>query len=257
MRRILFITGTGTGVGKTVLTALLLSHLRQQGLDALAMKPFCSGSRGDARLLQRLQKDTLTLDQTNPFYLRRPLAPWVDAKDRHAPQIPLPNVLRKIRAISRRAKILLLEGSGGVLVPLGEGYGVADLITKIDEQKARIDLRCVVVAPNFLGTINHTLLTVKYLQSVGIKELVIVMMAQKRPDLASRSNINAIRELMPQAPVHLLPYLGDRASNVTVVRQNAKYLKKKLARVLGGAKVATVPSNWKGDAQRKPLTSRR
>jgi dethiobiotin synthetase len=257
MRRILFITGTGTGVGKTVLTALLLGHLRHQGRAALAMKPFCSGSRADARLLRRLQKETLTLEQTNPFYFRRPLAPWVDARDRHAPQIPLPTVLRKIRAMSRRAKILLLEGSGGVLAPLGDGYGVADLITKIDAKKARIALKSVVVAPNCLGTINHTLLTVKYLQSIGVKELAIVLMGQKRPDLSSKSNIDAIRELLPETQVHSLPYLGDRASNVTTVRQNAKYLKKNLAQVLGSAKVTTVPSKWKGDAQRNPLTARR
>lgn len=63
-----FITGTDTGVGKTVLTALLLSHLRQSGCSALAIKPFCSGGRGDAHLLHSLQNDDLTLDQINPFY---------------------------------------------------------------------------------------------------------------------------------------------------------------------------------------------
>jgi dethiobiotin synthetase len=246
MRRILFITGTGTGVGKTVLTALLLSHLRQEGRDALAMKPFCSGSRGDARLLHRLQKEKVTLDQTNPFFFRRPLAPWVDARERQAPQVPLPTVLRKVRVMSRRAKILLLEGSGGVLVPLGDGYTVADLISKIIVTNWKSECQIVVVAPNCLGTINHTLLTVRYLQSVGVKELVIVMMEQEKSDLSSKSNLDAIIELLPGMPVYSLPYLGDRASNVTVLKQNAKYLKKKLAQVLRGDKVATVPSNLEG-----------
>jgi dethiobiotin synthetase len=256
-RRIFFITGTGTGVGKTVLTALLLGHLRQEGGRALAMKPFCSGSCADARLLWRLQKEALTLDQTNPFFFSRPLAPWVDAKLKHAPQIPLSNVLRKIRALGRRAGTLLVEGSGGVLVPLGEGYSVADLIVGTGKMMAKTECASVIVAPNSLGTINHTLLTVRHLQSIGVTGLVIVLMGQRRPDLSSRSNFDAIRELIPEVPVYLLPYLGDRASDVTVVRQNAKYLKKTLALLLRGAKVATVPSDGKGDVQQKPLTARR
>ncbi|MGA3180952.1 MAG: dethiobiotin synthase [Verrucomicrobiota bacterium] len=251
MRRVIFITGTGTGVGKTVLTALLLSHLRREGHDALAIKPFCCGSRNDARLLQGLQKDAMTLGQTNPFFFKRPLAPWVEAREKRAAQIPLPEVLRKIRAINRRARIVLLEGCGGVLVPLGDGYGIGDLMREMVFNHAGTQCNIIAVAPNCLGTINHTLLTAKYLQSIGIKELVVVMMGQKRPDLSSRSNVHAIGELMPGVPVHLLPYLGEGASNIAVVKQNAKYLKKMLAQVLDSVKLATVPSKWKGDCNSK------
>lgn len=227
MRRIIFITGTGTGVGKTLLTALLLRHLRMEGHDALAMKPFCSGSRQDARLLQRLQKEDLTLDQTNPFFFSRPLAPWVAVRENGGRQIPLSEVLRRIQALRRLGKILLVEGSGGVLVPLGEGYGVADLIS-------RIPCATIIVAPNRLGTINHVLLTVKHLQSIEVKEVKIVMMSERSPDFSSRSNINAISELLPETGVFSLPYLGGRALNVAMVKQNAKYLKITLARILGG-----------------------
>jgi dethiobiotin synthetase len=227
VRRIIFITGTGTGVGKTLLTALLLRHLRMEGHDALAMKPFCSGSRQDARLLQRLQKEDLTLDQTNPFFFSRPLAPWVAVRENGGRQIPLSEVLRRIQALRRLGKILLVEGSGGVLVPLGEGYGVADLIS-------RIPCATIIVAPNRLGTINHVLLTVKHLQSIEVKEVKIVMMSERSPDFSSRSNINAISELLPETGVFSLPYLGGRALNVAMVKQNAKYLKITLARILGG-----------------------
>jgi dethiobiotin synthetase len=228
--RILFITGTGTGVGKTVLTALLLRHLREEGYEALAMKPFCSGSRKDARLLQRLQKEDLTLAGTNPFFFRRPLAPWVAARENNRPQIPLSRALERIRRLSKRAKILLVEGSGGVLVPLGDNYAVADLIWL---------LRCetVIVAPNCLGTINHTLLTAKHLQSVGIKDIKVVMMPGRKPDFSSRSNISAIRKLLPGIPVFSLPHLGGGASKLTMVRQNAKKVKKNLAQLFGGGKV--------------------
>jgi dethiobiotin synthetase len=243
MRRILFVTGTGTGVGKTVLTALLLSFLRQAGEEALAMKPFCSGARDDAHLLHELQKDDLTLEETNPFFFKRPLAPWVEARERNLPQVRLADALRRLRAISRRANILLVEGSGGILVPLGQGYGLGELMTKMGGS-------CVVAAPNGLGTINHTLLTVRHLQAIGVKHLVVVMMGQKRPDLSSQSNEKAVRELLGGVPVFGLPFLGEKASNMANVQLNAKKLKIMLARVLGGAKVDAVPSNWKGEKQR-------
>ena len=230
MGRILFITGTGTGVGKTVLTALLLRHLRREGHDALAMKPFCSGSRDDARLLQRLQKKDLTLAETNPFFYKQPLAPWVAAKEGHGARISLRQALARIRRLEKRCKILLVEGSGGVLAPLGGHYSAAEIIS-------RFGCETVIVAPNSLGTINHTLLTAKYLQSIGAKGIRIVMMPGKKPDLSSRSNINAISTLLPGIAVFSLPRLGREASKLRGVKKNAKKVKKTLAQVLGHDKL--------------------
>jgi dethiobiotin synthetase len=224
--RIIFITGTGTGAGKTVLTALLLRHLRGEGGEALAMKPFCSGSRDDARLLQRLQKERLTLAETNPFFFRRPLAPWVAAREKLGAQVPLRDALGEIRKMAKRGKILLVEGSGGVLAPLGDNYAAAELISI---------LRCetVIVAPNCLGTINHTLLTVKYMQSIGVEDIRIVMMGVRKPDISAKSNISAIVELLPGIPVISLPYLGEEASKMANVKKNAKKVKIMLAEVTG------------------------
>jgi len=238
MGRILYITGTGTGVGKTVLTALLLRHLRQEGHDALAMKPFCSGSRDDARLLQRLQDKDLTLAETNPFFFKQPLAPWVAAREGHGAGISLRHALRQIRRLEKRCNILLVEGSGGVLAPLGRHYAAAEIISQ---------LRCetVIVAPNCLGTINHTLLTAMYLQTVGAKGVKIVMMSAEKPDYSSNSNIGAIRELLPGIEVISLPHLGRRASKMAEVKKNAKKVKKVLARLFGDGKVWAVPSKWK------------
>lgn len=230
MGRILFITGTGTGVGKTVLTAMLLRHLREEGHRALAMKPFCSGSRHDARLLHRLQKEDVTLAETNPFFFRQPLAPWVAARESRRAQIPLRDALGKIRGLGKRGEILLVEGSGGVLAPLGDNYAAAELISQLQ-------CEIVIVAPNCLGTINHTLLTAKHAQTVGAKEIKIVMMSGQKPDLASRSNINAIRELLPGIAVISMPYLGGGASKTSGVKKNAKKMKKTLAQVFGDGKL--------------------
>src|SRR4051812_49414340 len=121
MSKIVFITGTDTGVGKTVVTALLLRHLRESGVKALAMKPFCSGGRSDAELLAALQEGEVSLDEVNPFYFSKPLAPWVAVKyEKGRKQVPLKTVLTKIFELKNRCEVLLIEGSGGLLVPLGE-----------------------------------------------------------------------------------------------------------------------------------------
>src|SRR5882672_6525542 len=78
--KILFITGTDTGVGKTLITALLLERLRSRGAHALAIKPFCSGSRQDVALLQSLQPHELSDEVMNPFYFHEPLAPLIAAR---------------------------------------------------------------------------------------------------------------------------------------------------------------------------------
>ncbi len=225
MAKIIFITGTDTGVGKTVVTALLLSHLRQSGCDALAIKPFCSGSRADGRLLRGLQDNLLTLEEISPFFFKKPASPAAAGNRRKT--IPLDTVLRKIRDFSRLCDVLLVEGIGGLMVPLGKNYTVADLIL-------RLHCPVLVVGRNRLGTINHTLLTVKALQAIGIERVRIGLVEDKKPDISAKSNPKIIQKMAPSAPVFLIPNLGFRASSAGVIKINAKYLKKTLARILGG-----------------------
>ena len=100
--RTIFITGTDTGVGKTLLTALLLTHLRDGGCKARALKPFSSGGREDAELLFKLQDGELTLDEINPFHFSEPLAPLVAARI-HRRSISLREVLAHIRGVAPTA----------------------------------------------------------------------------------------------------------------------------------------------------------
>ena len=99
--RIVFITGTDTGVGKTLFTGLLLTHLRRRGEGALALKPFCSGTRADARLLYELQGRELSLDETNPFYFPEPIAALVAAR-KHRRHISLRQVLSHLQTMLQR-----------------------------------------------------------------------------------------------------------------------------------------------------------
>ncbi len=226
MSEVVFITGTGTGVGKTLLTAMLLHYLREEGCRALAMKPFCSGGRGDARMLLSLQKDSIDLNSVNPFYFPKPQAPWVakTGKIVTKPLMTMQRILKPLIAVKKRCDTLLVEGSGGIFVPLSATILVADMIVEIAD-------RVIVVAPNALGTINHTLLTVCALQSKGIKSVSVVLMAQEHPDISACRNQETLAHFLGKTPVLELPFLGKRASSARSVRKTANTLKPLLAKV--------------------------
>ena len=217
MKRIIFIIGTDTGVGKTVLTALLLSYFRSHGRNALAMKPFCSGSRRDAMILHALEKECLTLDEINPFYFDKPLAPAAFPK-----KVSFRDVLAKIRAISKRCDILLIEGAGGLLAPLGETYTARDLIEALQAE-------VIVVGRNQLGIINHVLLTIESLQPIESKRVAVVLMDAAKPDSSGVRNPRMLQKRLVKTALYSLPFLGKRASLPSEVKKSAVFLKKTLA----------------------------
>ena len=190
MAKIIFITGTDTGVGKTMLTALLLQHLRAEGCRALVMKPFCSGGRGDVRLLQSLQRGELSDVEMNPFYFGAPVAPLVELKKARR-DVPLKEVVASIRRVEKKCDLLLIEGSGGLMVPLGKNYLVEDLIV-------RLKCSVIVVSRNRLGTINHTLLTVARLRAKGVKsgKIRVVLMENLARDESSGTNKGILEALL-------------------------------------------------------------
>lgn len=223
--KIIFITGTDTGVGKTVFTALFLHHLRKTGTRAMAMKPFCSGGRGDVRLLRAMQDRELSEDEINPFYFPEAVAPLISTRQRKC-VIPLSDVVRRIKVIATRCERLLVEGSGGLFVPLGKGYFVMDVIQ-------RLHCEVVVVARNRLGTINHTLLSVAALKNLGIKPSMIALINTSDVndcDPSCRANKRILSELLAPIPVRGLGFLGKKANEYRVLEKKYKKVKKTLAR---------------------------
>ena len=224
MERIIFVTGTDTGVGKTLLTCSLLHFLRTQRVNALAMKPFCTGGRRDVELIQAVQDHALTTEQVNPFYFPEPVAPLVAAR-RHHRSIRLPAALEGIYQVARLCECLIVEGAGGVLVPLGEDFLVADVI-------ARLPCEVVVVARNQLGTVNHTLLTVRVLKDLGKKRIKVLLMGQKRDDLSAKTNLQLLRRLLAPVTILSMEFLGSNSLQIGALRRNCKKTKKVLAHVL-------------------------
>jgi dethiobiotin synthetase len=225
-KKIIFITGTDTGVGKTLLTALLLHHLRETGIQALAMKPFCSGGRDDVRLLQSLQPGELTDAEANPFYFEKPVAPLVALKKLHR-DIPLKTVITRIQHVKKKCDMLLVEGSGGLMVPLGKGYFISDVISKLDCQ-------VIVVARNQLGTINHTILTTNALQSLGIKRknLSIALMTSGKPDASSPTNREILSECLPAISISEIPHLGRGLIRSEAIKSRDKNVKTFMEKLL-------------------------
>jgi len=162
----LFITGTDTGVGKTVITACLTRALRSLGADCVAMKPFASGCElrdgtlhsEDAAFLQEVGGFELPPDLICPIRLELPLAPLVAAELSGIETKDWPIAASvAFSEVSRRHEWVLVEGVGGWFVPLSRG---AKNQVATSEFLAFVwDLPVIVVARRTLGTINHTVLT--------------------------------------------------------------------------------------------------
>jgi len=202
MKQTLFITGTDTGVGKTVLTALLTRFLRERGVHAAALKPVCSGGRADARAVHAALAGALTLDEINPWHFRAPVAPSLAAR-RENKTVKLPQVLAHLRAVQKRFDVLLVEGAGGLLSPLGENFDSRDLISALRATP-------IIVAPNKLGVVNHILLTLEALPESVRPKAKIILMSPSKPDAATGSNIKLLAQFVPPGKIQSLPWLGER-----------------------------------------------
>lgn len=197
MSRIILITGTDTGVGKTLLTGLLAADLARQGVQVAALKPICSGDREDALFLRRALKNNLPLEVINPWHFRAPVAPLLAAR-RAKTAVRLHEVAAHIRSVAVHAEVVLVEGAGGLLSPLGEGFSTREL-------QATLKARLILVAANRLGAVNHVRLTLAALPPRPARLARVVLMSPLRPDAASRTNALLLGEFLAPGQCQTLP----------------------------------------------------
>ncbi len=200
----IFITGTDTGVGKTVVAGAIAAALRARGVDVGVMKPLESGCArrngrllpADALLLRRLAGSGAPLDLVCPYRFAAPLAPALAAEEEGV-QPRLAVIQEAFAELARRHQVVLVEGAGGLLVPAlpsaqppgpGQGLFMADLARALSA-------RLLIVARNRLGTINHTLLTLHYARTSGLAVAGVVLNSTEPVDEPStHSNAQTISD---------------------------------------------------------------
>jgi len=205
--KLLFVTGTDTGVGKTVITAGLLAVFSQQGYRTVAIKPFQTGiqaNSGEAYFSDVMfYRKTALLDEPesllNPVALEPPASPWVAAMLSKT-VVDLTKVCCTIEEFSSRYDLIILEGAGGLCVPIHKNFLIADFVR---------ELKCplLIVARSSLGTINHTLLTVNLARAKGIPiSGVVVNGLRKDADPVESLNPWVIKELSGVPLLGTLPF---------------------------------------------------
>jgi dethiobiotin synthetase len=200
------VTGTDTGVGKTVVTCALAAALTRRGLRVAAVKPVESGAAFDDPMrdgyrLRRASGDDRPISITAPLAFPDAVAPLVAARYAGT-TIDLDRLDASVRDASKDRDVLLVEGAGGLLVPLTEHVSYDALF-------ARWRLSLVVVATNRLGVINHVRLTIAAARAAGLTTSVVVLneMTTNPLDPSITDNARTIAEL-ERVPVAELPWMA-------------------------------------------------
>ena len=219
----IFITGTDTGVGKTVVAATLARLLRMNGVSVGVMKPVTSGCRlenglpvsDDARLLCEAAGIELS-DDVAPYRLREALAP-AEAARIDGVRIDFAFIKNAFARLAAAYQYVIVEGAGGLMVPLSGGLLIADLARELE-------LPLLVVARPDLGTINHTVLTCFAARQLGLQVAgVLVNGMPESPGLAEQGAPHQIGSLCGAAVLGIWPQRAE-SDEMTLVDELAVWL---------------------------------
>lgn len=203
----LAVTGTDTGVGKTVFSAALLVFLRQHGLRVAGMKPVETGVvagdvHRDAEVLRAAAAAGDAIDDVCPVALPEPLAPLV-AAERAGVAIDVARLDAAFARLTQGRDAVVVEGAGGLLVPITRTMAY-------DQLFRRWQLDLVIVAANRLGAINHTLLTVRAAREAGllVRGVVLNDAFSEGDDLVERTNAEVLQALLPDVRIYRFPLVA-------------------------------------------------
>jgi len=220
MRKGVFITGTDTGVGKTIIAGGLARLFCNMGINVGVMKPVETGGaykKGsligkDAEYLIRTSKIQDTYSHINPYIFEHPLAPYVAAK-LEGKKIYKKKILTSFRNLTDKYDFLIVEGCGGFLVPITSNYMISDLARDMK-------LPVIIVARAGLGSINHTLLTLDYARRSGIKVIgIIVNKIGRNIQMFEKTNPQIIRDFGRVPILGVIPYISGRKNMDDVVNK--------------------------------------
>ena len=203
-----FVTGTDTGVGKTLISAAILHALGRAGLSATGVKPVAAGT--EMRNGELINEDVLMLaaqsgcrlprELTTPYLLREPAAPHIAAALEHV-QIDPAKLLLAYQQVAQMAQAIVVEGVGGFRVPLNDQVDTADLAEQLG-------LDMILVVGLRLGCINHALLTAEAIASRGLR---IAGWVANQIDINmphQEANLQALRQRLSAPLIGVVPWMA-------------------------------------------------
>jgi dethiobiotin synthetase len=201
-----FVTSSGTGIGKTLVTLRLIAELKSAGRKVRALKPVASGFDGahieqsDTGLLLRaqgLEPTAPNIHAVSPWRFAAPLSPDMAAA-REQRSIPFDALIAACRAADARGDVTLIEGVGGVMVPLDAEHTVLDWI-------ATLSVPTVLVVGSYLGTLSHSLTAAAALQERGITLAAVVVSESEEQPVPAAETVATLARFLRATPVRLLP----------------------------------------------------
>ncbi len=203
-----FITGTDTDIGKTIVAGSMARYLINQKKTVQVLKPFSSGSWKDTLFLKRCAKSKSANKDITPFYFKYPLAPMasLELEGRTLDSKQIKTTLNK--ALSKSVDYSLVEGIGGVMVPIIANYPAMQIAKDLK-------LPALIVARLSLGTINHTLMTIEVLrqQKIPIAGIILNTLSKNSDNDAEKTNPDLLKQLSDVPIWGVLPYITTGLRN--------------------------------------------
>ncbi|AYE34208.1 dethiobiotin synthase [Clostridium septicum] len=218
MRKSIFITGTDTDVGKTFVASLIVKTLRDNGVEAGYFKGVLSGAiKEDNKLIPGDAKEVCSLSGLNEDYenlvsytLENPYSPHLASRIEGI-DINIEKIKSDYKKMKDKYELLVVEGSGGIICPIN----ITDTKTILLEDIIKeLELSTIVIARAGLGTINHTILTIKYLEAEGIKVNGVILNGYNPQNIIHKDNKDIIRHLTGINRILTIPFVEKEKDNV-------------------------------------------
>jgi len=202
MTKQLFITGIDTGVGKTYATGLIAKGLLIRGFKTITMKPIQTGNDNfsedilEHRKLMGINLTSFDKENiTSPYIFKYPASPHLAAKLENK-EIDIKIIIKNIEILENFFEYILIEGAGGLMVPINENFLVVDLIKQLN-------LETIIVSSSKLGSINHTLLSIEAILKRGIKlKGIIYNEFPNANNIIKENNLEVIKHFYPKIPIY-------------------------------------------------------
>jgi len=213
----IFITGTSTGVGKTLVAAGLAWALRRRKIHVGIMKPFATANRVFSTKYR--SQDTAILAKAsgvsdpdcvlNPFFYPIAASPLVASQLNKGAAVNIKKAMHSLKDLGKKHDFLIVEGIGGIMVPLSEYEYFAGFAK-------RVDMPVIIVATTKLGTLNHTILTVMACEKFGLKITGIILnKMSKKPNTVEQKTAEVIERLTRLKVLAVIPF--SQEANYAVI----------------------------------------